>query len=98
MELLQIIIIKICYFLMIGDYNKKYNKVSKLNKSKQPSLRNLYGWRHYQIINVNKRNDKIELFAVCDKSIWVFTKKEDLRNIKNWKRVWGLKIEKKKLQ
>ena len=83
---------------MISDYDKKYNKVSKLIKSNWTSLRYLYGQRHSEIININKRNDKIELFAVCDKSIWVFTKKEDLRNIKNWKRVWGLKIEKKKLQ
>ena len=83
---------------MISDYDKKYNKVSKLDKSKWTSLRKLYGRRHYEIININKKNDEIELFAVCDKSLRVFTKKEDLKNIKNWKRGWGLKIEKKKLQ
>ncbi len=73
---------------MISDYDKKYNKVSKLDKSKWTSLRKLHGWRHYEIININKKNDEIELFSVCEKSVRVFTKKEDLRNIKNWKRGW----------
>ena len=30
-------------------------------------IKKLNGWKHYEVINVNKKNNKIELFAVCEK-------------------------------
>ena len=65
---------------MISNNDKKYNKLYKLDKSKWTSLEKLNGWKHYEVINVNKKNNKIELFAVCEKKKSVIVKKEDLKN------------------
>ena len=77
---------------MISDYDKKYNRVSKLDKSKWTSLKRLNGWKHYEVINIDKRNNKIELFAVCEKEKRVIVKKEDLMNKNLWVRGWDSKM------
>ena len=79
---------------MISDFDKKYNKVSKLYKSKWTSLKRLNGWKHYEVINIDKRNNKIELFAVCEKEKRVIVKKEDLMNKNLWVRGWDSKMNK----
>ena len=77
---------------MISDYDKRYNKVSKLDKSKWTLLKRLNGWKHYEVINIDKRNNKIELFAVCEKEKRVIVKKEDLMNKNLWVRGWDSKM------
>tara|TARA_S200000501_G_C20320728_1_gene524273 strand:+ start:82 stop:462 length:381 start_codon:yes stop_codon:yes gene_type:complete len=77
---------------MISDYDKKYNRVSKLDKSKWTSLKRLNGWKHYEVINIDKRNNKIELFAVCEKEKRVIVEKEDLMNKNLWVRGWDSKM------
>ena len=77
---------------MISDYDKKYNRVSKLDKSKWTSLKRLNGWKHYEVINIDKRNNKIELFAVCEKEKRVIVQKKDLKNKNLWVRGWVSKI------
>ena len=79
---------------MISDYDKRYNIVSKLEKSKWTSLRKLNGWKHYEVINIDKKSNKIELFAVCEKEKRVFIKKEDLKNKSLWTRGWDSKMNK----
>ena len=34
-------------------------------KSKWTSLKKLNGWKHYEVINIDKKSNKIELFAVA---------------------------------
>ena len=46
---------------MISNYDKKYNGVYKLGKSKWASLKKLNGWKHYEVINIDKKSNKIEL-------------------------------------
>ena len=77
---------------MISDYDKKYNRVSKLYKSKWTSLKKLNGWKHYEVINIDKQNNKIELFAVCQKEKRVIVKKEELKNKNLWLRGWDSKV------
>ena len=77
---------------MISDYDKRYNRVSKLKKSKWTSLRKLNGWKHYEVINIDKKSNKIELFAVCEKEQRVIVKKEDLKNKSLWVRGWDSKV------
>ena len=77
---------------MISDYDKRYNRVSKLEKSKWTSLRKLNGWKHYEVINIDKKSNKIELFAVCEKEKRVIVKKEDLKNKSLWVRGWDSKL------
>ena len=79
---------------MISDYDKKYNRVSKLQKSKWTSLKSLNGWKHYEVINIDKKSNKIELFAVCEKEKRVIVKKEDLKNKSLWVRGWNSKVNK----
>ena len=73
---------------MINKYDKAYNKISKLEKSKWTSLKKLNGWRHYEVINIDNKNNQIELFAVCENEIRVIVNKEDLKNNQIWKRGW----------
>ena len=77
---------------MISDYDKRYNRISKLEKSKWTSLKKLNGCKHYEIINIDKKNNKIELFAVCAKEKNVIVKKEDLKNKSLWVRGWDSKV------
>ena len=73
---------------MISKYDKQYNRISKLDKSKWTSLKKLNGWSHYEVINIDKKNNNIELFAVCEKEKRVVVKKEDLKNKNLWLRGW----------
>ena len=73
---------------MINKYDKAYNKISKLEKSKWTSLKKLNGWRHYEVINIDNKNNQIELFAVCENEIRIIVNKEDLKNNQIWKRGW----------
>ena len=77
---------------MISNYDKKYNRVSKLYKSKWTSLKKLNGWKHYEVINIDKQNNQIELFAVCQKEKRVIVKKEELKNKNLWLRGWDSKV------
>ena len=79
---------------MISDYDKRYNRVSRLEKSKWTSLKKLNGWKHYEVINIDKKSNKIELFAVCEEEKRVFIKKEDLKNKSLWVRGWDSKMNK----
>ena len=79
---------------MISDYDKKYNRVSKLERSKWTSLKRLNGWKHYEVIKIDKKSNKIELFAVCEKEKRVIVKKEDLKNKSLWVRGWDSKLNK----
>ena len=74
--------------LMINNYDKDFNKISKLENSKWTSLKKLNGWKHYEVININKKNNQIELFAVCENKIRLIVKREDLQNKQIWKRGW----------
>ena len=79
---------------MISDYDKRYNRVSRLEKSKWTSLKKLNGWKHYEVINIDKKSNKIELFAACEKEKRVIVKKEDLKNKSHWVRGWDSKVNK----
>ena len=81
---------------MISNYDKKYNRISKLGKSKWTSLKKLNGWKHYEVINIDKKSNKIELFAVCEKEKRVIVKKEELKNKSFWIRGWDSKMNKDK--
>ena len=73
---------------MRSNLDKNYNRISKLDKSKWTSLKKLNGWRHYEVVNIDKKNNKIELFAVCEKSKRIIVKKEELKDKRFWLRGW----------
>lgn len=67
--------------------NKLYN-MKKLNKSKWTSLKKLNGWKHYEVVNIDKKNNSVELFAICDNDKKAFVNKKDLMNESLWRRGW----------
>ena len=78
---------------MISDYDKRYNRVSKLYKSKWTSLKKINGWKHYEVANIDKKNKRIELLSICDKKNRVIVDKEDLKNKNIWRRGWDSKTD-----
>ena len=78
---------------MINDYDKKYNRVSKLYRSKWISLNRINGWKHYEVANIDKKNKKIELFSICEKDNRVIVDLEDLKNKNIWIRGWDSKTD-----
>ena len=82
---------------MINNSDKVFNKLSNLEKSKWTSLKKINGWSHYEVLNIDKKNDKIELFAVCEKEKRVIVSKKDLRDKQIWKRGWKPKPGKNNL-
>ena len=73
---------------MINNSDKVFNKMSNLLKSKWTSLKKINGWSHYEVLNIDKKNDKIELFAVCEKEKRVIVSKKDLKDKQIWIRGW----------
>ena len=76
---------------MISRYDKNHNRISKLEKSKWTSREKLNGWKHYEVIEIDKKNDKVELFAVCDRGKRVVVKIKHLKDKAIWKRGWDSK-------
>ena len=71
---------------MINNSDKLFNKLSNLEKSKWTSLKKVNGRSHYEVLNINKKTGKIELFAVCEKEKRVIVTKDDLKKKLLWKR------------
>ena len=82
---------------MINNSDKVFNKLSGLLKSKWTSLKKINGWSHYEVLNIDKKNDKIELFAVCEKEKRVIVSKKDLKDKQFWIRGWKPKPGKNNL-
>ena len=82
---------------MINNSDKVFNKLSNLEKSKWTSLKKINGWSHYEVLNIDKKNDKIELFAVCEKEKRVIVSKKDLKDKQIWIRGWKPKPGKNNL-
>ena len=73
---------------MINNSDRSSNILLRLEKSKWTSLKKINGWSHYEVLNVDKKNNKIELFAVCEKEKRVTITKEQLKNKQIWRRGW----------
>ena len=82
---------------MINNSDKVFNKMSNLLKSKWTSLKKINGWSHYEVLNIDKKNDKVELFAVCEKEKRVIVSKKALKDKQIWIRGWKPKPGKNNL-
>ena len=73
---------------MINNYDKKHNRISHLQRSKWTSLEKLNGWRHYEVLNEDKKRGIVELFSACEADNHIFLNKEVLKDKKLWERGW----------
>ena len=70
-----------------------------LLKSKWTSVKKLNGWKHYEVINLFKKQSKVEMFCVCERNIKALVEIEDLKDKNKWIKGWiGKEEEKIKVQ
>tara|TARA_B100001059_G_C17502161_1_gene411647 strand:- start:127 stop:330 length:204 start_codon:yes stop_codon:yes gene_type:complete len=62
--------------------------VKKLEHSKWTAVKKIHNWRHYEVINIFKKQQKVEMFSVCDKKIRIEVPFEDLKNQFKWHSGW----------
>tara|TARA_Y100001970_G_C13722204_1_gene597228 strand:- start:58 stop:258 length:201 start_codon:yes stop_codon:yes gene_type:complete len=62
--------------------------MDKYSNSKWTSVNKIFGWRHFEVRNVFKKQKKIELFSVCDKSISVIINIDEIENKEKWLPGW----------
>ena len=75
---------------MINNYDKKYTRIHLLQKSKWTATKKVNGWKHFMVIDVNKKNNTVDMFAVCDRKIRITINVSELKIRKNWIRGWNL--------
>ena len=56
--------------------------------SKWTSVDKVKGWRHFEVINVNKKTNELELFSVCKKKLKVTVHESELRDRNKWLPSW----------
>jgi tryptophan-rich hypothetical protein len=59
-----------------------------LKNSKWTAIKIIHNWRHYEVINVSKKEKKVEMFAVCANKIRIEVSFEDLKNQHKWLSGW----------
>tara|TARA_B000000565_G_scaffold177573_1_gene134642 strand:- start:50 stop:262 length:213 start_codon:yes stop_codon:yes gene_type:complete len=59
-----------------------------LEHSKWTSIKKIKDWRHFEVLNINKKEQKVEMFSVCDKKIRIEVSFKDLQNNSKWMSGW----------
>ena len=59
-----------------------------LPKSKWTSINKINGWRHYEVLNVFKKKQKVEMFSVCERNMKVMIPIDDLKDKSKWLNGW----------
>ena len=57
-------------------------------KTKWTSVKKINGWRHYEVRNVHKKHNKLELFSVCDKNNFVLIDLNEIKDNTKWTPGW----------
>ena len=59
-----------------------------LEFSKWTAVTSVKNWRHYEVLNINKKKQFVEMFSVCNKKIKIEVSFKDLQNKKKWQSGW----------
>ncbi len=59
-----------------------------LERSKWTAVKKIKNWRHYEVLNINKKEQKVEMFSVCAKKIRIEVPFKDLKNQSKWISGW----------
>ena len=59
-----------------------------LENSKWTAVKKIKNWRHYEVINIFKKKQKVEMFSVCAKKTRIEVSFEDLKDYSKWSSGW----------
>jgi tryptophan-rich hypothetical protein len=59
-----------------------------LEHSKWTAVKKIKNWRHYEVLNINKKEQKVEMFSVCAKKNRIEVSFDDLKNSSKWLSGW----------
>ncbi len=59
-----------------------------LKNSKWTAVKKIKDWRHYEVLNINKKKQKVEMFSVCAKKIKIEVSFKDLKDDTKWLSGW----------
>ena len=59
-----------------------------LEQSKWTAVKKIKDWRHYEVLNINKKEQKVEMFSVCAKKIRIEVAFKDLKDNSKWQSGW----------
>ena len=59
-----------------------------LEHSKWTAINKVQNWRHYEVLNINKKKKIVEMFSVCDKKIKIEVSFNDLVDNSKWMSGW----------
>ena len=59
-----------------------------LEQATWTAVKKIKDWRHYEVLNINKKEQKGEMFSVCAKKIRIEVAFKDLKDDSKWLRGW----------
>lgn len=65
-----------------------------LEHSKWTAVKKIKDWRHYEVLNINKKEQKVEMFSVCAKKNRIEVSFNDLKDDSKWLSGWIEIVEK----
>ena len=61
---------------------------NKLLNSKWTSVNKYKGWYHYQVLNILKKDKKVEMYAICKKEFKIVIDVSELKDKEKWISGW----------
>jgi tryptophan-rich hypothetical protein len=59
-----------------------------LEHSKWTAVKKIHNWRHYEVLNINKKTQIVEMFSVCAKKIKIEVPFKELKDNSKWMSGW----------
>ena len=59
-----------------------------LQNSKWTAVKKIKDWRHYEVLNINKKAQKVVMFSICAKKIKIEVPFKDLKDSSKWISGW----------
>ena len=79
-----------CYSVLKNSFKIILYMKRNYQHSKWTSVGKVEGWRHFEVINVNKKTKELELFSVCKKKIKVTVSESELQDRNKWLPSWRI--------
>ena len=61
---------------------------NKLMNSKWTSIDKYNGWYHYQVLNIFKKDKKVEMYPICKNEVRIVILISELKNKEKWISGW----------